>query len=119
MLAIRIQINHRNIILMEGDRQDIGVRRRNGEYQYLPWAGFADIELAKRAGKAVQCLASAYTLNNAGRVKWIECDHLQGCLLKMGGSLSYKVFVVTRDGVPVDISRQLLLIKSSRGQRRE
>jgi hypothetical protein len=114
MLAIRVQINHRNIVLKEGDRQDIGVRLRNGDYHYLPWAGFADIDLARRAGRAVQCLASAYTLNNDGRVKWIECDHLQGCLLKVGGSLSYKVFVVTREGVPVDISRKILLMKTSR-----
>jgi hypothetical protein len=114
MLAIRIQINHRNIVLTEGTRQDIGVRLRNGEYHYLPWAGFADIELARRAGQAVQCLVSAYTLNNEGRAKWIECDHLQGCLLKVGGSLRYKVFVVTRDGIPVDISRKVLMMKASK-----
>ena len=34
-------------------------------------------------------------------------NHLQGCLLKVRGSLSYKVFVVTREGVPVDISRKM------------
>lgn len=107
MLATRIQINKRNIILKEGDIQDIGVRHKSGEYRYLPFAGFADIELAKRAGTPVQCLVSAYTLNQDVRTKWIECDHLQGCLLNVGGSLSYKVFVVTKEGVPVDISRKV------------
>lgn len=108
MLAIRIQINHRNIVLVEGDRQEIGVRLRSRDYQYVAWAGFADLELARKAGRPVQCLITAYTLNYELHAKWIECDHLQGCLINSSGSPAYKVFVVTKDGVPVDVSRKLI-----------
>ena len=107
MLAIRIQRNKRNIVLHESVVEDVGVRLRSGGYRFLPWAGFADIELARRAGQPVQVLAAAYTLNFEARAKWIDCDHLQGCLVHVGDSLIYKVYVVTRDGVPVDISRKM------------
>jgi hypothetical protein len=108
MLAIRISRNKRNIVLHESVAENIGVRLRSSHYRFLPWAGFADIELARRAGRPVQVLASAYTLNFEARAKWIECDHLQGCLVYVGDSLVYKVYVVTRDGVPVDISRKMV-----------
>jgi len=108
MLAIRIQLNKRNIVLHEDSSEyELGVRLKNGEYRYLPWSGFADIELAKRAGTSVKCRVNAYTLNYEARARWIECDHLQGCLVSMGASLLPKVFVVTRNGIPVDISRRM------------
>lgn len=104
MLAIRIRLNKRTLTLTDGDVQDIGVRLKDGEYRYLPWAGFADIELARRAGMPVKCAIVAYCIDHGMRNRWIECTHLQGCLVAMNDSRGFRVFTVVRNGVPVDVS---------------
>lgn len=83
MLAIRININMRNIVLTGEEKEHLGVRLKDGEYRYLPWDGFMDIEKAKTLGKPVKCKLSAYTTDE---------------------SLLYKVVIVTDQDSPIPVA---------------
>ncbi len=40
MYSIRIRINYRLDAYCQGDKANIGVRLKNGEFRFYPWGGF-------------------------------------------------------------------------------
>ncbi|MDP7597165.1 MAG: hypothetical protein QGI68_16610 [Pseudomonadales bacterium] len=71
MRAIRLRVNYRLDIYIQGDNTQIGVRLRNGDFRYLPWGGFVE-ESLEGIGRPVKLKVDAYTLNNSWNAEWTE-----------------------------------------------
>lgn len=69
MRAIRLRINHRLDIYIQGDSTRIGVRLRSGDFRYLPWGGFVE-ESLEGIGRPIKLKVDAYTLNNSWNAEW-------------------------------------------------
>ena len=69
MRAIRLRVNYRTDIFIQGDTARIGVRLKSGDYRYLPWAGFVE-ESLEGIGRPVKLKIDAYTINNAWNAEW-------------------------------------------------
>jgi len=100
MPALRRKLNHRNIVLLERpSRETIGVATRSGDYRYLRWLGFLDIQQARviPSARPVKLLVDATTPSDGFASDWVSLPpgkHVQGCLIAAG------VFGITENGRP-------------------
>ena len=89
-LAIRLRTNKRVDEYREGDTAQIGILHLDGEYSFYPWAGFIDIQKARRIGEMVRLKVDSYCVDDI----WTSCDHLLGCVEYVGDSLKYRVHII-------------------------
>lgn len=100
MPALRRKLNHRNIVLLATpSRETIGVAMRAGDYRYLRWLGFVDVDQARviPSARPVKLLAGAASLSDGFTSDWVSLPpgrHVQGCLIPAG------VFGITESGRP-------------------
>lgn len=90
MPVLRRKLNHRNILLFETpSRESIGVAMRTGDYRYIRWLGFVDVEQAKAipGAKPVKLLVEAISPTDGYSSDWQSLSsgqHVQGCLVPAG-----------------------------------
>ena len=87
-LILSRKLNHRNIELHHTSRgESVGVRRRNGEYRYVPWLGFLDRCDARDRGRSVKLLVARVGRSTQHGTVWRDLEpgqHVQGCLTRQG-----------------------------------
>jgi len=76
-------LNHKIIQLWyDTENQKVGVRRKDGGYQYVPWLGFISRSDAKSLGKPVKLHILRIGRGGSCELNWIELkngEHIQGC----------------------------------------
>ncbi|OUR92803.1 hypothetical protein A9Q81_15920 [Gammaproteobacteria bacterium 42_54_T18] len=98
MPVLLSQINYRNVQIDEDTTgEELPVRLKTGEYRYVRWLGFLDVEKAKGGkGTPVKIKVTAYA-EESFNPRWmvLEHRHIQGCMVVGEG-----VYGVTIMGVP-------------------
>jgi hypothetical protein len=99
MPALMRRLNYRHIILGEHtERESVGVLTREGDYRYLPWIGFIEVERARSLLHArpvkLKIMAVSPTQGLGDWSQLCAGDHVQGCLVSSG------VYGVMVAGVP-------------------
>ena len=89
MPALMRRLNYRHIILGEQTEQEsVGVLTRAGDYRYLPWIGFIEVERARSLPQArpvkLKIMAVSPTQGLGDWSKLYPGDHVQGCLVSTG-----------------------------------
>ena len=76
-------LNHKIIQLWyDTENQKVGVRRKDGSYQYVPWLGFISRSDAKNMGIPVKLHILRIGRGSDPDLQWTELrsgEHIQGC----------------------------------------
>ena len=76
-------LNHKIIQLWyDTEHQEVGVKRKDGSYQYLPWLGFVGRSDAKSLGIPVKLHILRIGRGTSCDLQWKELsegEHVQGC----------------------------------------
>ncbi len=90
-MLLRRSLNYRKVVLgEETTREVVGVRRKDGSFDYKTWRGFIDVERAREMPGAipVKLQIEAFAADEGGPpLEWIEVPpgrYLQGCLTADG-----------------------------------
>ena len=89
MPALMRRLNYRHIILAQHTEQEnVGVLTREGDYRYLPWIGFIEVERARTLAHARPVKLKITAISSMQGVgDWSQLcagDHVQGCLVARG-----------------------------------
>lgn len=87
MPALKRSLNHRHILLDDDTKNEtVGVRRRDGSWQYIAWLGFISLEEAKAIGRPVRLNITAVSYDPilCGWSRLHEGESVQGCLVEGG-----------------------------------
>ena len=81
-------LNHKTIQLWyDTEHQKVGVRRKDGGYQYVPWLGFINRSDAKSLGIPVKLHILRIGKGTTSDLQWKELkqgEHIQGCGTSVG-----------------------------------
>jgi len=87
-LVLARRLNKRLIELHANTRgETVGVRRRDGTYEYRPWLGFIDRQQAVRIGQPVKLSIARVGYVGDTQITWRDVAqgrHVQGCLAPEG-----------------------------------
>lgn len=112
MIALRFLFNAVMTELIEGQKPKHGcapVLLRGGGFKRVDWAGFIDLEDARKTAGAlpVKLDIRFYSVAPGEWPKWIEIPRdkaVQGCLVR-GGTYGKLVYAVVEDGRPRFVDR--------------
>ncbi len=76
-------LNHKIIQLwFDTEHQKVGVKRKDGSYQYVPWLGFINVSDAKNLGIPVKLHILRIGRGTRSELQWKQLksgEHVQGC----------------------------------------
>ena len=81
------RLNYRHIVLGGSpENETVGVRLKDGSYQYIRWLGFVDLDTARGTGKPVKLQVIRVTAGDGlGEWQRLNGDQFaQGCLVNGG-----------------------------------